>query len=40
MLRYRQQANVTSQQYADDLIEKSIKVANVSDESTINDVFI
>lgn len=39
-LRYLQQANITPQQYDDDLIANSCKVANVYNEGTLNDLFI
>lgn len=40
ILRYMQPTNMTSQQIADDLIAKSCKVADVYEQSTLNDVSI
>lgn len=40
IFHYVQPANMTSQQFSDDLIAKSCKVAGVYDESTLNHVFI
>lgn len=40
ILRYMQLANMTLQRYAEDLISKSCKVADLYDEGTLNDVFI
>lgn len=40
ILWYMQLANITSQEYADYLVAKSCKVADVYDEGKLNDVFI
>lgn len=40
ILRYKQPANMTSMQYAEDLNAKSWKVTDVYDESMLNDIFI
>lgn len=40
ILRYMQPAHVTIMQYADDFYAKSYKVADIDDESTLNDIFI
>lgn len=40
IFRYMQPAHMTLQQYAEDLVAKSYKVADVCDEGTLEDVFI
>lgn len=40
VLRYMQLANMTLQQYVDDLTAKTCKVADAYDEDTLKDVFI
>lgn len=40
ILRYMQQSNIPSLQYADDLVAKSCKVTDAYGESILNDIFI
>lgn len=40
LLRYTQPSNMTLIQYADDLFAKLCKVADVYDESILDDIFI